>query len=193
MRYYLDTEFIDKGYTVDLISIGVLSEDGRELYAISTDFDPLAASDWVRENVLANLEPRDSGCWKSVELIRAELLSFVGADEPEFWTWGGGTYDWFAVMQIVGGADNLPEGWRYYANELMQWCGQMGLDTHDLRIPEQAADAHNALADARHDRVIYEFLSRYQEEWILHRCANMGADDRAHLLQPPSRVQGDLP
>ena len=34
MRYFYDTEFIDDGRTVELISIGVAAEDGRECYSI---------------------------------------------------------------------------------------------------------------------------------------------------------------
>ncbi len=40
MRYFYDTEFIDDGRTIELISIGVTAEDGREYYAVSTDSTP---------------------------------------------------------------------------------------------------------------------------------------------------------
>ena len=49
MKYYLDTEFIegkqkrflqkDTKPTIDLISIGIVAEDGRDYYAISKDFN----------------------------------------------------------------------------------------------------------------------------------------------------------
>lgn len=48
MKYYIDTEFIEgfhkplfgnKRHFIDLISIGIVAEDGREFYAISKDFD----------------------------------------------------------------------------------------------------------------------------------------------------------
>ena len=39
MKYWMDTEFIERPYTIDLISIGLVAEDGREFYAeISGDF-----------------------------------------------------------------------------------------------------------------------------------------------------------
>ena len=31
MRYFYDTEFIEDGTTIELVSIGVVAEDGREL------------------------------------------------------------------------------------------------------------------------------------------------------------------
>jgi hypothetical protein len=66
MKYFLDTEFheykkkplfgkaID---TIELISIGIVAEDGREYYAISKDFDIKAAwnNEWLRENVLKSI------------------------------------------------------------------------------------------------------------------------------------------
>ena len=81
MKYYLDTEFLEGQQkkvfgktkpTIDLISIGIVSEDGRSYYAINKDFNLKEAwnrwqpkgkrvSDtnwitqreyWIRENVL---------------------------------------------------------------------------------------------------------------------------------------------
>lgn len=63
MDYYFDTEFhefkkkplfgkpID---TIELISIGIVSEDDREYYAICNEFDLKAAwnNEWLRDNVL---------------------------------------------------------------------------------------------------------------------------------------------
>lgn len=56
MRYFVDTEFIDNGKIIDLISIGIVSEDGRDYYAQSCEFDLSKASQWVKDNVLAHLE-----------------------------------------------------------------------------------------------------------------------------------------
>lgn len=55
-KYYVDSEFLDTGQTIDLISIGIVCEDGREYYAQSVEFDPTKASEWVRSNVLTHLD-----------------------------------------------------------------------------------------------------------------------------------------
>lgn len=64
MRYFIDTEFIEgfhkplfgkKRHFIDLISIGIVAEDGREYYAISNEYDYNKASDWVKENVILPL------------------------------------------------------------------------------------------------------------------------------------------
>lgn len=63
MRYWMDCEFIEDGHTIDLISIGIVAEDGREYYAQSVEFNPKKASVWVKEHVLIHL----IGCpWASV-------------------------------------------------------------------------------------------------------------------------------
>lgn len=78
MKYFIDTEFLEgtqKGWfgkttkpTIDLISVGIVCEDGREYYAISKDFNLKEAWNrydlktdedgrntkvyWIRDNVL---------------------------------------------------------------------------------------------------------------------------------------------
>lgn len=65
MKYFLDTEFIEgfnkpflgkRRHFIDLISIGIYCEDGREYYAVSNEFNPKDADNWVRENVLRKIE-----------------------------------------------------------------------------------------------------------------------------------------
>lgn len=51
MRLFLDTEFTDF-IDCELISIGIVSDDGREFYAERTDFDLSRCSHFVKEAVL---------------------------------------------------------------------------------------------------------------------------------------------
>ncbi len=85
MKYFIDTEFVEgtqkslfninKKPTIDLISIGIVAEDGREYYAICKEFNlkeawnryqlevnrhypigpPYVKNYWLRENVCKNL------------------------------------------------------------------------------------------------------------------------------------------
>lgn len=52
--YYLDTEFID-GKCLDLISIGIVSHDGRAYYAQSIEFSTSNVPDFVRDHVWSSL------------------------------------------------------------------------------------------------------------------------------------------
>lgn len=177
VKYFLDTEFIDKGLTLDVISVGLVAEDGREYYAISTEFDPSRANAMVRAEVLPALEPTDSGLWKPLRRIRDELAVFTRGGAPEFWTWGGGAFDWLAILAIFGSSDNFPDGWPYGPFDLDQWLRQLEIERDDPRLPTHPGRAHHALADARHNRLAYEFLACYQRTWIL---------EQARLASPPS-------
>ena len=77
MRFFYDCEFIEDGTTIDLVSIGVVGEDGREFYAVSTEFDPSRAGAWVRANVLPKLPSPADPAWRSRSRLRADLLDFV--------------------------------------------------------------------------------------------------------------------
>jgi len=54
-KYFLDTEFIENGETIDLISLGLVREDGKGLYLQNSECNFLAASDWVWRNVFPHL------------------------------------------------------------------------------------------------------------------------------------------
>jgi hypothetical protein len=62
MKFFLDTEFIEDGKTIDLISIGLVwdSSASGEYYAISTEFDASKADPWVKDNVLSKLPNREN-------------------------------------------------------------------------------------------------------------------------------------
>src|ERR1700761_5926445 len=49
MKYWLDTEFIENPCFIDLISIGLVAEDGREFYAESSEVDWTKASQWTEQ------------------------------------------------------------------------------------------------------------------------------------------------
>ena len=58
MDYFYDTEFIEDGQTIDLVSIGIVASDGREYYAVSTDADLSRANPWGEEaRVTSSPEP----------------------------------------------------------------------------------------------------------------------------------------
>ncbi len=55
LQFFLNTQFIDSGNFIDLISIGVECSNGNSFYAISSEFNPRNADEWVLENVLKEL------------------------------------------------------------------------------------------------------------------------------------------
>jgi 3' exoribonuclease, RNase T-like len=154
VRYFYDTEFIEDGRTIELISIGVVAEDGREYYAVSTEFDPERAGSWVRANVLPKLPPPASQLWRSRSQIRADLEKFfgvfsVGGSDPvgdpiELWAWVA-AYDHVALCQLWGPMPALPRAIPRFTRELRQLWEDRG----SPRMPPRPRDAHDALVDAR--------------------------------------------
>lgn len=81
MNYYLDTEFIEGTQktwfgqtkpTIDLISIGIFCEDGREYYAISKDFNLKEA--WNRYDKIINKQYPLGPQYNKVYWIRDNVL-----------------------------------------------------------------------------------------------------------------------
>jgi hypothetical protein len=162
----LDTEFIEDGRTIELVSIGVVCEDGREYYAVSTEFDPATAIPWVRDNVLALLPSPGDPAWKSRRAIREELLAFLTADrrEPETWAWYG-DYDHVVICQLWGPMPELPRPLPRFTRELRQEWERLGQPA----LPEQTGVRHHALEDARHYARIWTILEAERERrgWSL--------------------------
>jgi hypothetical protein len=147
-RYFYDCEFIEDGERIDFVSIGVVDETGREFYAVSTEFDPARAIDWVRRNVLDKLPAPADKVWRPRKKIREDLLAFLTGpgEEIELWAWMAG-YDHVALAQLWGDMRALPRPIPRFTHELRQRWEDAGSPA----VPPQPPDQHDALADARHN------------------------------------------
>jgi hypothetical protein len=162
MLYFFDTEFYESGDRLQLISIGVVAEDGREFYAIA-DLPSWNVNDWLRENVYTRLQPKHYPIAHPHEqgVIRNDLLAFIGDDPDVRFMAYYGAYDWVALCKIMGGMMALPEGWYWICRELRT---ELDLAGHATVKDDGRGDEHNALADAR---------------WVRHAY-------RTYLQAPPS-------
>ena len=126
-RFFYDTEFIEDGTTIDLVSIGVVDETGREFYAVSTEFDERKAIPWVRRNVLDQLPSPADKAWRSRERIRDDLLAFLTGpgEEIELWAWFA-AYDHVALCQLWGAMPALPRPIPRFTRELRQRWDDLG-------------------------------------------------------------------
>jgi 3'-5' exoribonuclease-like protein len=162
-KYFMDCEFIEDGKTIDLVSIGVVCEDGREFYAEVDDVDWSKANQWVLDNVKPHLGKfRDSSGELVPPLSRPQMahalhtFTLAGKGQPSFWAdWGA--YDWVVVAQLFGTMMDLPKGWPMYCNDIQQYVMELG----NPQLPEQDSTEHNALYDARYTKIKYEWLRRY--------------------------------
>lgn len=178
MKLFYYCEFLENGSTIALISIGIVAGDGREYYAICDDapLDRIGENEWLVANVVPSLPIAvtsaghlvwdatvpDYEAVKPRAQIAAEIRSFVLDDHPhqgpyvELWA-DFGAYDHVALCQLYGSMMDLPEGMPMFTHDLQQEASRLGLADKDL--PRQAEGHHNALADARHNRVVAAFLA----------------------------------
>lgn len=90
MRVFYDCEFLEDGRTIDLISIGMVAEDGRELYAVAEEIqrDPLRSRicehQWLMENVIPHL-PQDKREWNRLGARGARRLGMAPPPAPRLW------------------------------------------------------------------------------------------------------------
>jgi len=182
MKYFLDTEFIEgfhkqKGrqrHHIDLISIGIVAEDGREIHKISKEYFYNDANDWVKGNVLLPLYTQtvhgDSRnrwnvtnfheCYGDrIYLIKRDLISFFEQGQPQSIEIYGyfSDYDWVAFCSIFGTMMDLPKTFPMFCIDLKQMMEERGLDKEWKRVncPDPEGE-HNALVDARWNRDLYQ-------------------------------------
>jgi hypothetical protein len=184
--YDYDCEFAKTAPAIDLVSIAIISDDGREYYAISRECarGELLANGWLLANVVPALPlTRGTGpdgdflAWdpnlpdfdkvKPREQIAREVATFVlGTDHetsnqvPHVELWADyGAYDHVALCQLFGTMMDLPEGFPMWTHDIQQEAERLGLSDDDL--PQQESGQHNALADARHNQRVRQYLAQY--------------------------------
>lgn len=161
MRFFYDCEFIEDGQTIELVSIGVVDEAEREFYAVSTEFDAGRAGPWVREHVLPQLPSAGSSLWRSRDRIRDELYSFLTAhgSDIELWAWYA-AYDHVALAQLWGAMPALPPKVPKFTRDLRQQWEVVGKP----KLPAPPVNAHDALADAKHNLRRWRVIEQRRRE-----------------------------
>ncbi len=163
MNYFLDTEFIEHPCTIDLISVGIVSGDGREFYMANADCDLEKASGWVVENVLEKMPEyqKVSRCFdfrrETVQpktIIAQKVKEFVKEDYPTFWGYYA-DYDWVVFAWLFGRMIDLPATYPMYCRDIKQQADLMG----NVQLPPQDNE-HNALDDAKWNKKAFEYLER---------------------------------
>lgn len=191
MRYWFDTEFVERGprHPVELVSIGIVAEDGRELYA--QVWDGLSAAinhDWVRENVVPHLTHMTLAIEKPATAKRRPVLNLRTCDHDSLAVHPD--CPWRSLETLAGDIRAFcdpetygkPEFWAYYADYdwvvLCQVFGtmidlpkgwpmycrdlkQLAVMLGNPKLPEQGKGEHHALADARWNREAHSFLIGY--------------------------------
>lgn len=188
-RVYYDCEFLEDGRTIELISIGLVTEDGREYYAVNSGIDQwtpdgseklhkrITSHSWLMENVVPHLPLRQppsrfDGHWlwsldKSSTLVKPswvianEVRDFLlSVPDRELWAWYG-AYDHVALCQLWGRMIDLPKGVPMWTHDLKQEADRLG---YPELPPMPGATEHNALDDARELRYRHQWLREQEQE-----------------------------
>jgi hypothetical protein len=177
----IDCEFVEDGKTIKLLSIGLVAEDGAELYRVCEDPDAMASAmhhPWVRANVLLSLpvaftqngqrrwwqwdegHPDFAAVWLR-KTVAEDVKNFIcTTEDPQLWA-DYGAYDHVALAQLFGPMIDLPDGIPMWTSDLRQeWAraGKPGLPS----LP--GVTGHNALSDAREVMFRLRWLREYAAE-----------------------------
>ncbi len=176
MRHFLDTEFLEDGKTIQLISLGMVAEDDREFYAVNGDapWDRIVGHGWLMENVIPSLLHEgavhwyasgdtehlvpdwDAGHVLSPAGIAAGVVDLIGNDPyAQLWAYYG-AYDHIALCQLWGRMLDLPKHVPMWTHDLKQEMEYRGVS----QLPSQTSGQHNALADARWNRDSFLWLQQ---------------------------------
>lgn len=175
MKYFLDTEFNQTVDPVELISLGIVAEDGREFYGTAAGFREEACDDWLKTNVLPALDilppnfrfdPMDSSksryCPKAtLSVMRTYLENFIGIDRDiEFWGYYA-DYDWYLFTRFWGFM-NMPKHFPKLCFDIKQYQHQLEGIKGKITLPKAFKPEHHALVDARWNKHAYEFLQKIE-------------------------------
>lgn len=174
-HFCYDTEFLEDGRTIDLISIGIVCDDGREYYAVNSDMpvDRITGDDWLKANVWPHLPIQWNGDHPTIYLdlhsslvkpkwvIANEVREFIlepvrSGDSPFLWAYYG-AYDHVALAQLFGKMIHLPDGIPMFTHELKQLMETM---PGTWQPPAQDESEHHALADARWNMSVLKAIQK---------------------------------
>lgn len=177
-EFCYDFEFRDTGKEIDPLSLGVVRDDGQELYLINAEADLFAAwrDDFLRDHVLTSLPVRYDGPYGFPEWDYEHPDSVYLASRQNFAVWTrnfitegleeGGTarlwawyasYDFVILSQLYGSLVMRPKGFPMRTGDIRELQDFLG----DPVLPEQPTDGeHNALVDARFNWVRLRELRR---------------------------------
>lgn len=155
-KIYIDTEFIDNGETLELISIGLVKESGEGLYLISSEFQFENCDDWLLENVLPNLEKTiHNTC--SLKEIKQKVIDFCGTNKIQFYGYYS-AYDWVIFCQLFGRMIDIPINYSQYCHDLKQDLDR--LELYDF-VGQTGGVNHNAFKDAKSFISLHKLTQKY--------------------------------
>ncbi|MFJ2202429.1 hypothetical protein [Streptomyces violaceusniger] len=180
---YLDCEFLPADPSTDgLVSIALTDDQGVDYYAVNRDCDwhSLVWHDWMRANVVPSMPVRfpmgreeNPGVWmwddehpdrqalQMPEVIRDDIGDYFADSDAE----RTHLYAYYGGQDICRLHSLWDNDWAVMPKPVPRWffdLKALAVQVGDPVLPEQARGEHNALEDARHNRVVHQFLVSLQ-------------------------------
>jgi len=160
MKIFFDTEFTGLRAVSDILSIGMVAEDGSTFYSEIDRPELLNIDDWIRDNVIANFTKEKF--FSDYPELRKQIEVFLSPyKKVEMWS-DCLAYDWVLFCELWSGALNVPDYIYYIPFDICTLMKAKGIDP-DINREEFSGITgikHNALHDAKVIKACYEKLLR---------------------------------
>lgn len=185
MNIYFDTEFSGLHKDTTLISMGLVSENGKELYLEFTDYDKTQCDDWIKENVLNNTIMEGNSSVTDIVLdemdyrkgdkqtLKGVLLHWLSQFDSVELVSDVCHYDMVLFIDVFGTAFDLPKNvcpvcydintdiakeYNVALVDAFDMNREMLLEEFDKVVK---GSKHNSLYDAKVIKEIYNAIGRY--------------------------------
>lgn len=169
MKYFYDFEFFED--TMEIISIGIVCEDGRDLYIINANapWHAILKHEWLAKNVVPHLpmvqgragvvtaDPNNVDVMAYGEMAEWVKHFFLAPNEPiELWGYYA-AYDHVLLTKLLGGMNKQPKAFPWMTMDVQQLAVDFGME-HALPSTLDGTYTHRAIDDARWTKKAYECL-----------------------------------
>ena len=193
MKIFFDTEFTGLHKDTTLISIGLVSQDGRTFYAELTDYNKNQVDEWIKKNVVDNLildaygfnslDEKNLRIKAEKDLVRVNLQRWLEQFEEVEFVSDVSHYDMVLLIDLAYGHGlNIPYGkvnsschdinqdiaqyLKISEINAFDFSRELFLDLHNISIE---GEKHNALYDAKVIKAIYEIIQNRSSIKTLRR------------------------
>ena len=184
MKIFFDTEFTGLHKNTELISIGLIAENGNTFYGEITNYDKSQVDDWIQENVINNLKynghhmiidsKENYEISMNFEEVSFALNKWLKQFDTVEWVSDVCHYDMVLLIDLLtnhGSALDLPYGKinsachdinqdiaeAYYISEISAFDKSREEILKESKI-EITGEKHNSLYDAKVIKAIYDWL-----------------------------------
>lgn len=187
MKIFFDTEFTGLHKNTELISIGLIAENGYTFYGEITNYDKSQVDNWIQENVINNLKHNGNHIIEETkesyeismnfEDVSFALNKWLKQFDTVEWVSDVCHYDMVLLIDLLtnhGSALDLPYGKinsachdinqdiaeAYHISEILAFDKSREEILKELKI-EITGEKHNSLYDAKVIKAIYDCLYGY--------------------------------